>query len=316
MTPADFSLNNGTPEITKLLNSYAVFPAVITSIEGQVKGSSIQITVQLPPLSSPHPLLNYRTLEVSYKKASFLATSTVETVSLEEYFKSHSTSDPVLVVLDDLNEGATYQCKARLTNKNGCGQWSKGLELKIEEEEEEDDDDDEVEIDKSKGLLKVLAPRLHEKPKNESSESESESEKESSESDESVENVIPVKPEKSSPLPPVITMASQTPQTPSSLQSTPIEVKSTEPIQSSESVPSQPTEITDAMILQLLQTGDVKTLQTLSPSRLSNWISPEGLPALHTCILQCQESHRLKAVLKYLTDIGCNLQQEVTCVFH
>lgn len=299
----------------------------------------MQISVQLPSVTTPHPLFNYQTLEVSYKKTSFLATSSVETVSLEEYFKTHGVSETVVVMLDDLNEETGYQCKVRLTNGNGSGQWSRGMEFKIEEDEDEDDDDEVVTIDKSKGLLKVLAPRIHnEKHKNDSSESESDesensksesSENEASESDESEESVEETKQIQSEtlspPVPSALPLESKSVLQPSSpIQPSPSEslpaskqiesVKISEPVQSPKS--SQPQEISDATIQQLLQTGDVKTLQTVPDTHLVSWMSSDGLPALHTCILQCSDPHRMKAMLKCLMEKGCNLHQEVNCVFY
>ena len=124
----DYAAENSTTAVVNLLKSFATVPAPVTSLSVKVNVPAVFVKMELPPLAMQHPLFDYRSAEIVYKKASFLATSTTKTVPLEAYLKNRENTT-VTVKMSDLAEGTTYQMKVRLMNANGMGAWSRVLEF-------------------------------------------------------------------------------------------------------------------------------------------------------------------------------------------
>ena len=77
---------------------------------------------------------------------------------------------------------------------------------------------------------------------------------------------------------------------------------------------SEPQAATPESLRHLIVRGDVEALEKVDASVLSAFVSPDGLPALHLCLLECRDMRRLQATIQCLLKKGCSLQQEVTCV--
>lgn len=137
----DYAAENSTTAVVNLLKSFATVPAPVTSLSVKVNVPAVFVKMELPPLAMQHPLFDYRSAEIVYKKASFLATSTTKTVPLEAYLKNRENTT-VTVKMSDLAEGTTYQMKVRLMNANGMGAWSRVLEFKVENSSDDESEEE------------------------------------------------------------------------------------------------------------------------------------------------------------------------------
>ena len=167
----DYAAENSTTAVVNLLKSFATVPAPVTSLSVKVNVPAVFVKMELPPLAMQHPLFDYRSAEIVYKKASFLATSTTKTVPLEAYLKNRENTT-VTVKMSDLAEGTTYQMKVRLMNANGMGAWSRVLEFKVE-----NNSDDESEEEKQARKAKKQEKEKSRKAKTQDTETKASGEK-------------------------------------------------------------------------------------------------------------------------------------------
>lgn len=334
-TPIDLCATNGTPEIAKLLEQFAAVPTeVVTEMKAVTQSGKTTLSFTLPSPVLNHPLFTYLSFDFTYKKNAFLASTQSKTIDLVAYFKEHASEERVVeVVLEDLSEGSSYQVKTRLSNRNGAGPWSSPQEFKVEEEEEESEEEEEEEEEEEK---KSEGRKKHRHRKRRSHHRKQESEEESEESEESEEKESEEKESEeeekeekaTSPIPP------QTPaETPkkTELSETRIKVDKTEktektektlpevtptptptPIPTPVPTPTPEPEVID--IRKWVKEGESEKLKTVEAEELRGWMSEEGLPALHACILECHDSQKACASVRVLIEKGCSLTQEVTCV--
>ena len=85
--------------MVKVMTPFGMIPAVPSSVEVSVEKKTAVVTVHLPRMVSPCPLFAYKSLQVNYKKATFLAKNESMVVSLEEYFRDKEDKEKVVVVL-------------------------------------------------------------------------------------------------------------------------------------------------------------------------------------------------------------------------
>lgn len=307
--------------MTNLLKSFASVPAPVTSLNVKVNLPAVYVKLELPPLTVHHPLFEYRSAEIVYKKASFLATSTTKTVPLEAYLKNREDTN-VTVKMSDLAEGSSYQMKVRLMNANGMGAWSRVEEFKVEDDSSEEDSEEEKrarrakkqerEEEKSRKAKKDTETKASgEKRRKKKHNQEAEKRrKEETDSQEETEQSSEEEVEQSSRV--------------EVKQNSKVEVEQnstakTESRQTQEAAPkpeaNAPQPLTHETLLHFITSGDVEALEKVDASVLSEFVSPEGLPALHLCLLECRDVRRVQAMLQCLLKKGCSLQQEATCVF-
>lgn len=324
--------------MTNLLKSFASVPAPVTSLNVKVNLPAVYVKLELPPLTVHHPLFEYRSAEIVYKKASFLATSTTKTVPLEAYLKNREDTN-VTVKMSDLAEGSSYQMKVRLMNANGMGAWSRVEEFKVEDDSSEEDSEEEKrarrakkqerEEEKSRKAKKDMETKAsgekRRKKKKHSQEAEKRR-KEETDSQEETEQSSEEEVEQSSRV--EVKQSSKVEVKQNSRvevkQSSRVEVDQsntakTESRQTQEAAPkpeaNAPQPLTHETLLHFITSGDVEALEKVDASVLSEFVSPEGLPALHLCLLECRDVRRVQATLQCLLKKGCSLQQEATCVF-
>ena len=306
--------------MTNLLKSFASVPVPVTSLSVKVDVPAVYVKLELPPLSVRHPLFEYRSAEIVYKKASFLATSTTKTVPLEAYLKNRENTT---VTVNDLAEGSSYQMKVRLMNANGMGAWSRVVEFKVEDDSSDEESEEEKQARKAKKQEKekswkttqdkdTEAKTSGEKKRKKRSKQEAEKRKEEESEQSSEEEVKQASKE--------VKQGSEATVEQSNTATTEQSGAKPESDQTQESAPkpeanaSEPQPLTSESLRHLISSGDAEALEKVEAPVLTEFVSPEGLPALHLCLLECHDMRRVQATLKCLLNKGCSLQQEAACV--
>ena len=333
--------------MVKVMTPFGMIPAVPSSVEVSVEKKTAVVTVHLPRMVSPCPLFAYKSLQVNYKKATFLAKNESMVVSLEEYFRDKEDKEKVVVVLSDLSSEVGYQIKVRVENENGWSEWSRSVECKVEEASEE----------ATRHSLKNRAPRRRqessestsESSSETSSESTSESSSESSSDEDSDDDTKKVgkrtlkgkeakretrkkekaegsekpkeekkkelkkaeKPEEKKPeekKPEAKKEAKKAEEKEEQKPEEKVEVKEEEKDERKDAPPSA------EALLTLLLANDTATLQSLPAATFTAWRSADGLPLLHALILNTSSAHATKAAIRFLLSRGCDLNQDVATV--
>lgn len=316
--------------MVKVMTPFGMIPAVPSSVEVSVEKKTAVVTVRLPRMVSPCPLFAYKSLQVNYKKATFLAKNESVVVSLAEYFRDKEDKEKVVVVLSDLSSEVGYQIKVRVENENGWSEWSRSVECKVEEASEE----------ATRHSLKNRAPRRRQ----ESSESTSESSCESSSDEDSDDDTKKVgkrtlkgketkretrkkekaegsekpKEEKKKELkkaekpeekkPEAKKEAKKAEEKEEQKPEEKVEVKEEEKDERKDAPPSA------EALLTLLLANDTATLQSLPVATFTAWRSADGLPLLHALILNTSSAHATKTAIRFLLSRGCDLNQDVATV--
>lgn len=321
--------------MVKVMTPFGMIPAVPSSVEVSVEKKTAVVTVRLPRMVSPCPLFAYKSLQVNYKKATFLAKNESVVVSLAEYFRDKEDKEKVVVVLSDLSSEVGYQIKVRVENENGWSEWSRSVECKVEEASEE----------ATRHSLKNRAPRRRQ----ESSESTSESSCESSSDEDSDDDTKKVgkrtlkgkeakretrkkekaegsekpkeekkkelkkaeKPEEKKPeekKPEAKKEAKKAEEKEEQKPEEKVEVKEEEKDERKDAPPSA------EALLTLLLANDTATLQSLPVATFTAWRSADGLPLLHALILNTSSAHATKTAIRFLLSRGCDLNQDVATV--
>ena len=332
--------------MVKVMTPFGMIPAVPSSVEVSVEKKTAVVTVHLPRMVSPCPLFAYKSLQVNYKKATFLAKNESMVVSLEEYFRDKEDKEKVVVVLSDLSSEVGYQIKVRVENENGWSEWSRSVECKVEEASEE----------ATRHSLKNRAPRRRqessestsESSSETSSESTSESSSESSSDEDSDDDTKKVgkrtlkgketkretrkkekaegsekpkeekkelkkaeKPEEKKPeekKPEAKKEAKKAEEKEEQKPEEKVEVKEEEKDERKDAPPSA------EALLTLLLANDTATLQSLPVATFTAWRSADGLPLLHALILNTSSAHATKTAIRFLLSRGCDLNQDVATV--
>ena len=328
--------------MVKVMTPFGVVPAVPSSVEVSVEKKTAVVTVRLPRMVSPCPLFAYKSLQVNYKKATFLAKNESVVVSLAEYFRDKEDKEKVVVVLSDLSSEVGYQIKVRVENENGWSEWSRSVECKVEEASEE----------ATRHSLKNHAPRRRqessestsESSSETSSESTSESSSESSSDEDSDDDTKKVgkrtlkgketkretrkkekaegsekpKEEKKKELkkaekpeekkPEAKKEAKKAEEKEEQKPEEKVEVKEEEKDERKDAPPSA------EALLTLLLANDTATLQSLPVATFTAWRSADGLPLLHALILNTSSAHATKTAIRFLLSRGCDLNQDVATV--
>ena len=333
--------------MVKVMTPFGMIPAVPSSVEVSVEKKTAVVTVHLPRMVSPCPLFAYKSLQVNYKKATFLAKNESMVVSLEEYFRDKEDKEKVVVVLSDLSSEVGYQIKVRVENENGWSEWSRRVECKVEEASEE----------ATRHSLKNRAPRRRqessestsESSSETSSESTSESSSESSSDEDSDDDTKKVgkrtlkgkeakretrkkekaegsekpkeekkkelkkaeKPEEKKPeekKPEAKKEAKKAEEKEEKKPEEKVEVKEEVKDERKDAPPSA------EALLTLLLANDTATLQSLPAATFTAWRSADGLPLLHALILNTSSAHATKAAIRFLLSRGCDLNQDVATV--
>lgn len=333
--------------MVKVMTPFGMIPAVPSSVEVSVEKKTAVVTVHLPRMVSPCPLFAYKSLQVNYKKATFLAKNESMVVSLEEYFRDKEDKEKVVVVLSDLSSEVGYQIKVRVENENGWSEWSRSVECKVEEASEE----------ATRHSLKNRAPRRRqessestsESSSETSSESTSESSSESSSDEDSDDDTKKVgkrtlkgkeakretrkkekaegsekpkeekkkelkkaeKPEEKKPeekKPEAKKEAKKAEEKEEKKPEEKVEVKEEVKDERKDAPPSA------EALLTLLLANDTATLQSLPAATFTAWRSADGLPLLHALILNTSSAHATKTAIRFLLSRGCDLNQDVATV--
>lgn len=328
--------------MVKVMTPFGMVPAVPSSVEVSVEKKTAVVMVRLPRVASPFPLFAYKSLQVNYKKATFLAKNESVVVSLAEYFRDKEDKEKVVVVLSDLSSEVGYQIKVRVENENGWSEWSRSVECKVEEASEE----------ATRHSLKNHAPRRRqessestsESSSETSSESTSESSSESSSDEDSDDDTKKVgkrtlkgketkretrkkekaegsekpKEEKKKELkkaekpeekkPEAKKEAKKAEEKEEQKPEEKVEVKEEEKDERKDAPPSA------EALLTLLLANDTATLQSLPAATFTAWRSADGLPLLHALILNTSSAHATKAAIRFLLSRGCDLNQDVATV--
>ena len=333
--------------MVKVMTPFGMVPAVPSSVEVSVEKKTAVVMVRLPRVASPFPLFAYKSLQVNYKKATFLAKNESVVVSLAEYFRDKEDKEKVVVVLSDLSSEVGYQIKVRVENENGWSEWSRSVECKVEEASEE----------ATRHSLKNHAPRRRqessestsESSSETSSESTSESSSESSSDEDSDDDTKKVgkrtlkgketkretrkkekaegsekpkeekkkelkkaeKPEEKKPeekKPEAKKEAKKAEEKEEQKPEEKVEVKEEEKDERKDAPPSA------EALLTLLLANDTATLQSLPVATFTAWRSADGLPLLHALILNTSSAHATKAAIRFLLSRGCDLNQDVATV--
>ena len=333
--------------MVKVMTPFGMIPAVPSSVEVSVEKKTAVVTVHLPRMVSPCPLFAYKSLQVNYKKATFLAKNESVVVSLAEYFRDKEDKEKVVVVLSDLSSEVGYQIKVRVENENGWSEWSRSVECKVEEASEE----------ATRHSLKNRAPRRRqessestsESSSETSSESTSESSSESSSDEDSDDDTKKVgkrtlkgkeakretrkkekaegsekpkeekkkelkkaeKPEEKKPeekKPEAKKEAKKAEEKEEKKPEEKVEVKEEVKDERKDAPPSA------EALLTLLLANDTATLQSLPAATFTAWRSADGLPLLHALILNTSSAHATKAAIRFLLSRGCDLNQDVATV--
>ena len=333
--------------MVKVMTPFGMVPAVPSSVEVSVEKKTAVVMVRLPRVASPFPLFAYKSLQVNYKKATFLAKNESVVVSLAEYFRDKEDKEKVVVVLSDLSSEVGYQIKVRVENENGWSEWSRSVECKVEEASEE----------ATRHSLKNHAPRRRqessestsESSSETSSESTSESSSESSSDEDSDDDTKKVgkrtlkgketkretrkkekaegsekpkeekkkelkkaeKPEEKKPeekKPEAKKEAKKAEEKEEQKPEEKVEVKEEVKDKRKDAPPSA------EALLTLLLANDTATLQSLPVATFTAWRSADGLPLLHALILNTSSAHATKTAIRFLLSRGCDLNQDVATV--
>lgn len=329
--------------MVKVMTPFGMIPAVPSSVEVSVEKKTAVVTVRLPRMVSPCPLFAYKSLQVNYKKATFLAKNESVVVSLAEYFRDKEDKEKVVVVLSDLSSEVGYQIKVRVENENGWSEWSRSVECKVEEASEE----------ATRHSLKNRAPRRRQESSESTSESTSESSCESSSDEDSdedsdddtkkvgkrtlkgkeakretrkkekaegsekpkeekkkelkkAEKAEEKKPEEKKPE--AKKEAKKAEEKEEQKPEEKVEVKEEEKDERKDAPPSA------EALLTLLLANDTATLQSLPVATFTAWRSADGLPLLHALILNTSSAHATKTAIRFLLSRGCDLNQDVATV--
>lgn len=321
------------------MTPFGMIPAVPSSVEVSVEKKTAVVTVRLPRMVSPCPLFAYKSLQVNYKKATFLAKNESMVVSLEEYFRDKEDKEKVVVVLSDLSSEVGYQIKVRVENENGWSEWSRSVECKVEEASEEatrhslknraprrrqessestsesscesssdedsdeDSDDDTKKVGKRTLKGKEAKRETRKKEKAEGSEKPKEEKKKELKKAEKPEEKKPEekKPEAKKEAKKAEEKEEQKPEEK-------VEVKEEEKDERKDAPPSA------EALLTLLLANDTATLQSLPVATFTAWRSADGLPLLHALILNTSSAHATKTAIRFLLSRGCDLNQDVATV--
>lgn len=345
LSPLDYAQERGAFDMVKVMTPFGVIPAAPSSVEVSVEKKAAVVTVRLPRVASPCPLFAYKSLQVNYKKAAFLAKNESVVVNLAEYLADKEDKEKVVVVLPDLSSEVGYQIKARVENENGWGEWSKGVECKLEDASEE----------ATRHSLKNRTPRRRQESSESTSESSSETSSESSsestsdsssesssdeESDDDTKKVgkralkgkeakretrkkekaeVSEKPkeEKKKELKKAEKPEEKKPEEKSEAKKAEEKEKKTE--EKAEVKEEVKEERKDAppsaeALLTLLLANDTAALQSLPAAAFTAWRSADGLPLLHALILNTSSAHATKAAIRFLLSKGCDLNQDVATV--
>ena len=329
--------------MVKVMTPFGMIPAVPSSVEVSVEKKTAVVTVRLPRMVSPCPLFAYKSLQVNYKKATFLAKNESVVVSLAEYFRDKEDKEKVVVVLSDLSSEVGYQIKVRVEYENGWSEWSRSVECKVEEASEE----------ATRHSLKNRAPRRRQESSESTSESTSESSCESSSDEDSDEDSDDdtkkvgkrtlkgkeakretrkkekaegsekpkeekkkelkkaEKPEEKKPeekKPEAKKEAKKAEEKEEQKPEEKVEVKEEEKDERKDAPPSA------EALLTLLLANDTATLQSLPVATFTAWRSADGLPLLHALILNTSSAHATKTAIRFLLSRGCDLNQDVATV--
>ena len=331
----DFAQERGAFEMVKVMSPFSVIPAVISSVEVRVEKATMVVTVRLPAMANPGPLFVYKSLQVNYKKATFLGKNESVVVELAKYFRENEDKEKVVVVLSNLSSDVGYQIKARVANENGWSEWSKSVECKLEESSDEEP---------GRRPSKNRTPR-RQKPSSSESDSESDSESSSgsdsgSESESSSEDSddhskkvgkhslkreegkrdarkekvgVSEKPkEEKKPVEKVKEKSVEKVKEGEKEEKVEEKVeKETKPEHAPE---KKDTSVASSNLLSLLLANDLTSLQSLPAATFTGYRSAEGLPLLHALILNTTSTHTAKAAITFLLDQGCDLNEDVTTV--
>lgn len=325
--------------MVKVMTPFGMIPAVPSSVEVSVEKKTAVVTVRLPRMVSPCPLFAYKSLQVNYKKATFLAKNESVVVSLAEYFRDKEDKEKVVVVLSDLSSEVGYQIKVRVENENGWSEWSRSVECKVEEASEEatrhslknraprrrqessestsesscesssdedsdeDSDDDTKKVGKRTLKGKEAKRETRKKEKAEGSEKPKEEKKKELKKAEKPEEKKPEekKPEAKKEAKKAEEKEEQKPEEK-------VEVKEEEKDERKDAPPSA------EALLTLLLANDTATLQSLPVATFTAWRSADGLPLLHALILNTSSAHATKTAIRFLLSRGCDLNQDVATV--
>lgn len=131
MNAIDYSRDNGTDQITSILEFYSKTPDSVDLVKCQTMFSQAVLTLALPPPEEVHPLFELVKVEVSFKKNTMLSTSLVESVAVTP------NCQEVTIILGNLSPETQYKCKIRCFNKNGPSKWKSGFDFVTKSEEED-----------------------------------------------------------------------------------------------------------------------------------------------------------------------------------
>ena len=352
LSPLDYAQERGAFEMVKVMTPFGMVPAVPSSVEVSVEKKTAVVTVRLPRMVSPCPLFAYKSLQVNYKKATFLAKNESVVVSLAEYFRDKEDKEKVVVVLSDLSSEVGYQIKVRVENENGWSEWSRSVECKVEEASEE----------ATHHSLKNRAPRRRQESSESTSESSSETSSEStsessseSSSDENsdddtkkvgkrtlkgketkretrkkekAEGSEKPKEEKKKELKKAEKPEEKKPEEKKPEEKKPEAKKEAKKAEEKEEQkPEEKVEVKEEekevrkdappsaeALLTLLLANDTATLQSLPVATFTAWRSADGLPLLHALILNTSSAHATKTAIRFLLSRGCDLNQDVATV--
>ena len=306
MSPADYAQEQGFFDLLKVMGEYSAVPPAISDVKTAVNEKTVKVIVKLPPSRKDCPLFKYKSVQVNYKKATFLAKNESVVVDLSAYFKEKGESDSVEVDLTELSNEVSYQIKARLENENGWGGWSGGVECKLDSESS--DSDKELPSAESETSSKFSSDTSSDT----SSESEEEPQpKPKGKALKRMEKKCEPKSEskpKSGPKPESKQIVK------SEVKSEPKqEVKPSEPEPEPEAK-IEPATPDAASLLAFLQSNNLSPLEQLPPSLFTSFRTADGLPLLHALILNSANPHNAKAALRLLLSKGCDLNEDVRTV--
>ena len=326
MSPADYAQEQGFFDLLKVMGEYSAVPPAISDVKTAVNEKTVKVIVKLPPSRKDCPLFKYKSVQVNYKKATFLAKNESVVVDLSAYFKEKGESDSVEVDLTELSNEVSYQIKARLENENGWGGWSGGVECKLDSESSDSDkespssesetssetssesssdsssESEEEPKPKSKGKALKRAEKKGEPKSKPASKPESKPKSESK----------PESKPKSEPKPEPKQIAKS--EIKSEIKSEPKqEDKPNEPEPKPEAK-VEPATPDAASLLAFLQSNNLAPLEQLAPSLFTSFRTADGLPLLHALILNSTNPHTTKPALRLLLSKGCDLNEDVRTV--
>ena len=143
-SPIDFARERGFAEAVSLMERYSDVPPAVQTLSVRQAGEHVQLVVKLPPLASTCPVFGYRSMEISVKENSFLASASRQILDLStrETGETGETGE-VVVELKEVQRRKQYNAKIRLENGNGWGAWSRAIPAAIEEKSESESSESE-----------------------------------------------------------------------------------------------------------------------------------------------------------------------------